>query len=242
LNPEPPAASVQAGPAIAARKATLIATLLCMGLVWIRLGILETPVSSSYSTLTRSRRPRSSKCVRSSRGRSSSRHCCGRRSRRRSTSSPLSSSPTRSARCICHGTSSSPRCVSFVSIPLFGHISDRIGRKKMYLIGVVLTGLFDSYISGWWIWQSRHPVGGLHRHRALAHSPRYAIRTAGGADRGVIHTALAVQRRLPRLSARIHNCRRPRANHRHRAVRRLSYGLCDREDFSRANRDFPAML
>ena len=32
--------------------------------------------------------------------------------------------------------------VSFVTIPLSGHISDRIGRKKMYLIGVVATGLF----------------------------------------------------------------------------------------------------
>jgi len=33
-------------------------------------------------------------------------------------------------------------CVSFITIPLSGHISDRIGRKKMYLIGVVVTGLF----------------------------------------------------------------------------------------------------
>jgi MFS family permease len=33
-------------------------------------------------------------------------------------------------------------CVSFVSIPLSGHISDLIGRRKMYLIGVVATGLF----------------------------------------------------------------------------------------------------
>ena len=33
-------------------------------------------------------------------------------------------------------------CVSFVSIPLFGHISDRIGRRKMYLIGAVAVGLF----------------------------------------------------------------------------------------------------
>jgi metabolite-proton symporter len=32
--------------------------------------------------------------------------------------------------------------VSFITIPLSGHISDRIGRRKMYLIGVVLTGLF----------------------------------------------------------------------------------------------------
>jgi metabolite-proton symporter len=33
-------------------------------------------------------------------------------------------------------------CVSFVSIPLFGHISDRIGRRKMYLIGAATIGLF----------------------------------------------------------------------------------------------------
>ncbi len=33
-------------------------------------------------------------------------------------------------------------CVSFITIPLSGHISDRIGRKKMYLIGAATTGLF----------------------------------------------------------------------------------------------------
>ena len=33
-------------------------------------------------------------------------------------------------------------CVSFVTIPLAGHISDKIGRKNMYLIGVVVMGLF----------------------------------------------------------------------------------------------------
>ena len=33
-------------------------------------------------------------------------------------------------------------CVSFVSIPLSGHISDRIGRKKMYMIGAATVGLF----------------------------------------------------------------------------------------------------
>jgi hypothetical protein len=213
-----------------------------MGLVWIRLGILETPV---FQQLLDTNKIEKVPII----------EVCKKQPREIILSALLRTSEqapfyifTAFIFAYAVGTlhmsrdSSSPRCVSFVSIPLFGHISDRIGRKKMYLIGVVLTGLFDSYISGWWIWQSRHPVGGLHRHRALAHSPRYAIRTAGGADRGVIHTALAVQRRLPRLSARIHNCRRPRANHRHRAVRRLSYGLCDREDFSRANRDFPAML
>lgn len=32
--------------------------------------------------------------------------------------------------------------ISFVSIPLSGHISDRIGRRKMYLIGAAVTGVF----------------------------------------------------------------------------------------------------
>lgn len=32
--------------------------------------------------------------------------------------------------------------LSFVSIPLFGHISDRIGRKKMYIIGAITVGVF----------------------------------------------------------------------------------------------------
>jgi MFS family permease len=33
-------------------------------------------------------------------------------------------------------------CVSFVTIPLSGHISDRIERRKMYLIGAATVGLF----------------------------------------------------------------------------------------------------
>jgi metabolite-proton symporter len=32
--------------------------------------------------------------------------------------------------------------VSFVSIPLFGHLSDHIGRKNMYMIGAAVTGVF----------------------------------------------------------------------------------------------------
>jgi len=32
--------------------------------------------------------------------------------------------------------------LSFVTIPLSGHISDRIGRRRMYLIGAAVTGLF----------------------------------------------------------------------------------------------------
>ncbi|MCP4621492.1 MAG: MHS family MFS transporter [Bradyrhizobium sp.] len=32
--------------------------------------------------------------------------------------------------------------VSFFTIPYFGHLSDRIGRKNMYIIGAVVTGIF----------------------------------------------------------------------------------------------------
>jgi metabolite-proton symporter len=32
--------------------------------------------------------------------------------------------------------------LSFISIPLCGHISDQIGRKKMYMIGAAVTGIF----------------------------------------------------------------------------------------------------
>jgi MFS family permease len=32
--------------------------------------------------------------------------------------------------------------LSFFSIPFFGHLSDRIGRKRMYMIGAAVTGLF----------------------------------------------------------------------------------------------------
>jgi metabolite-proton symporter len=32
--------------------------------------------------------------------------------------------------------------LSFVSIPVFGHLSDLIGRKNMYMIGAVVTGIF----------------------------------------------------------------------------------------------------
>src|SRR5262249_24491051 len=32
--------------------------------------------------------------------------------------------------------------VSFISIPLFGYLADRIGRRRIYLIGAVATGLY----------------------------------------------------------------------------------------------------
>jgi MFS family permease len=45
--------------------------------------------------------------------------------------------------------------VSFVSIPFFGHLSDRVGRKRVYMIGIVLTGIYGFlYI---WLLETRVP-------------------------------------------------------------------------------------
>jgi len=32
--------------------------------------------------------------------------------------------------------------ISFFSIPFFGHLSDRVGRKRVYMLGAVLTGVY----------------------------------------------------------------------------------------------------
>jgi MFS family permease len=32
--------------------------------------------------------------------------------------------------------------ISFISIPLFGHLSDRFGRKRVYMLGAALTGIY----------------------------------------------------------------------------------------------------
>jgi MFS family permease len=32
--------------------------------------------------------------------------------------------------------------VSFFTIPIFGHLSDRMGRRRIYLVGAIVTGIF----------------------------------------------------------------------------------------------------
>ena len=128
-------------------------------------------------------------------------------------------------------------CLSFITIPLSGHISDRIGRKRMYLIGVVASRpvrvpLFRHGGYG-------DPVGGVHRHRAVAHPPRHPVWTAGGADCGILHAAPALQRRFARLSARLDHRRRAGADHRRNLVQSLSLRLRDRDLHCRLRRRQP---
>lgn len=38
----------------------------------------------------------------------------------------------------------SASALSFVMIPLFGHLSDGLGRKRVYMMGAILTGIYGS--------------------------------------------------------------------------------------------------
>ena len=75
----------------------------------------------------------------------------------------------------------------------------------------------------------RHSVGGVHRHRAVADPARYDVWATGGADRGSLHAAAALQRRVAGLSVRLGHRRRPGAVDRDRAVRDLSHRLRHRD-------------
>ena len=107
--------------------------------------------------------------------------------------------------------------VSFVSIPLFGHLSDRIGRKNMYMIGAVVTGIFGFIYFA----HAGHRLGSgdLPGDHPLADSARHVVRSAGRADCRKLYRAAALQRRLARLPARIDHRRRPGAADRDLAVR-----------------------
>jgi MFS family permease len=118
-------------------------------------------------------------------------------------------------------------CVSFISIPLSGHISDRIGRKKMYMIGAATVGLFGFLYFGMVDTAIPSAVFIAIVLSLIPHDMQYG--PAGSVDRRGVYTSTAVQRFLARLSTGVDNRRRAGAAHRDSAVRRLWNGLCDRD-------------
>jgi MFS family permease len=119
-------------------------------------------------------------------------------------------------------------------IPLFGHISDQIGRRKTYLIGCVVTAVFGFLYFA--MLDTGLPAM-IFLGVFLADPARHLVRPAGGADRGELHAALALQRRVARIPARIDHRGRARAAHRDVAVRPLSQRLRDRGVHRAVRRD-----
>jgi MFS family permease len=100
--------------------------------------------------------------------------------------------------------------LGFLWVTVAGHLSDRIGRRRMYMIGGMVTGI------------------DLSGHRAVADPDHDIVRPAGGADRRVLRATAALQRRGDRLPSRLDRRWRPCAIYRGGIVRRLSFRLCDR--------------
>ena len=118
-------------------------------------------------------------------------------------------------------------CVSFITIPLSGHISDRIGRRKMYLIGAAVTGLFGFLYFGMVDTAIPSAVFIAIVLSLIPHDIQYGPQAALIAES--FTPRLALQRRLARLSARVDHRRRAGAAHRDCAVRHLSLRLRDRD-------------
>ncbi len=114
--------------------------------------------------------------------------------------------------------------LGFLWVVVAGHLSDRVGRKNMYMFGCVFMGIFGFIYFA--MLNTRDPGGRLHRHRDLADPGDDAVRAGGGADRGKLHAATALQRRLARLPACVGHRRRSVAVHRDVAVRDLSVRRC----------------
>ena len=106
------------------------------------------------------------------------------------------------------------------------HLSDRFGRKRMYMIGSVATGIFgfiyfamlNTMVPAWIFLAIMLSF--------VPHDLMYGPQAR--ADRGMLHAAAALQRLLDRLSARLGHRRRSRAADRDGAARGVRIGLCDR--------------
>jgi len=116
--------------------------------------------------------------------------------------------------------------VSFFSIPYSGHLSDRIGRRRTYLLGAAATGVFGFVYFA--LLNTTRAGLDFPCHRTVADPARYDVRPASGVDRRVLYRPVALQRRFYRLSAGFGLCGRARAADCNGTVCSVQIGLCHR--------------
>jgi MFS family permease len=120
--------------------------LVAVGL-WIRLGVYETPVFAKLMAEDRAERAPISEVIRQR-----WREILLSAFARMAEQAPFyiftafvityATGPLKIDRSFVFASITIAACVSLVSIPLFGAISDRIGRKRMYMIGAIATGAY----------------------------------------------------------------------------------------------------
>ena len=91
--------------------------------------------------------------------------------------------------------------VELAAIPFFSHLSDTLGRKKVYTAGAVCAGLFA--FPYFFVLTQGGRGADLPRDRAVDDHPRDDVRAAGRADRRKLPDTPAIRRRGPRLPAGI---------------------------------------
>ena len=115
--------------------------------------------------------------------------------------------------------------LEFVTIPYFGHLSDRIGRKRMYSLGAI-TVTFSGFIYFALLQTGSLTLVFIAIVLSLVpHAMLYGPQAALIAEQ--FPSTAALQRRLARLSTRLSDRRRSSAADRHMALRPVQVALCN---------------
>ena len=116
--------------------------------------------------------------------------------------------------------------LGFLWVTVAGHLSDRIGRKKMYIIGCVFVAVFGFVYFA--MLDTKNAGADVYRRGGVGIADHDDVRPRGGADRRILLAAAALQRHLARLPARFDHRRRPLPIYCDGAVRCFCFEPSDR--------------